>query len=599
MKWKFRNDKGRMLSAPTELAGRTRIGHPTHYETGLYEENMMKPKWTVWVTILAALLTVPAVHGWSYNPEIFTLVGGNADGAEIRTAGNFVVWRDMTGMQWHGYDLAARESFLLTGGNAMSMTINESYAVWQDDMAMTWYGYDLAARKKTALPLTDIDGMSVQLTGRFLIFRSMMDMVLRGMDLESGEIFAITSDEIDGTSVRVAGDTVIWTTMTGPMSLAGYDLSARQGFVLSDGDIDSMSVAMGDRFVAWKQNATPDPTGGLYCFDLAKREKTLITTEDIDSTSLRVGGQFIVGRHMMSGILYGFDGISHEIFQISLTNIDSMGLKVNDRYGIWQDAMNMRLNGYDLVERRPIDIEMVIDGEPVLSGSYLFAVAYDMDRGYELRGFDLAQNENFFVSKISETIPPRGQGEYVVWIDTDPMNSGSALYGARIWKLPNDKCEDAVEVTAGTAYAGDSSGALGTDLTPDCGDYDWRDAWFAFRPAVGGEYTIDAHSDAFDTTLAAFATCTGAATACNDDANIQTIDSRLVMTLVKGKRYLFRVAGFDGGSGPYTFTVSRGSCKTPPTADLNGDCKVNMPDLAAFSSQWLRCGLEPAELCKP
>ena len=67
--------------------------------------------------------------------------------------------------------------------------------------------------------------------------------------------------------------------------------------------------------------------------------------------------------------------------------------------------------------------------------------------------------------------------------------------------------------------------------------------------------------------------------------------------MTKGKRYLFRVAGYDGNGGPYTFTVSRGSCKTPPTADLNGDCKVNLSDLAILSSQWLRCGLDPAVLC--
>ena len=77
---------------------------------------------------------------------------------------------------------------------------------------------------------------------------------------------------------------------------------------------------------------------------------------------------------------------------------------------------------------------------------------------------------------------------------------------------------------------------------------------------MGGEYTIDAHSEAFDTTLATSGACTGAETACNDDASIQTTDSRLVMTMVKGKRYLFRVAGIDGSGGPYALTISRGSC---------------------------------------
>jgi hypothetical protein len=39
-------------------------------------------------------------------------------------------------------------------------------------------------------------------------------------------------------------------------------------------------------------------------------------------------------------------------------------------------------------------------------------------------------------------------------------------------------------------------------------------------------------------------------------------------------------------------------CVTPPPADLNGDCRVNLIDLAILSSQWLTCGLNRQELCR-
>jgi len=38
-------------------------------------------------------------------------------------------------------------------------------------------------------------------------------------------------------------------------------------------------------------------------------------------------------------------------------------------------------------------------------------------------------------------------------------------------------------------------------------------------------------------------------------------------------------------------------CVTPPPADLNGDCRVNLIDLAILASQWLTCGLDRQELC--
>jgi hypothetical protein len=38
-------------------------------------------------------------------------------------------------------------------------------------------------------------------------------------------------------------------------------------------------------------------------------------------------------------------------------------------------------------------------------------------------------------------------------------------------------------------------------------------------------------------------------------------------------------------------------CVTPPLADLNGDCRVDLIDMAILSSQWLTCGLDRQELC--
>ena len=39
------------------------------------------------------------------------------------------------------------------------------------------------------------------------------------------------------------------------------------------------------------------------------------------------------------------------------------------------------------------------------------------------------------------------------------------------------------------------------------------------------------------------------------------------------------------------------TCDFPPLGDTNGDCVVNMTDLANFSQYWLSCGLEPISAC--
>ena len=43
------------------------------------------------------------------------------------------------------------------------------------------------------------------------------------------------------------------------------------------------------------------------------------------------------------------------------------------------------------------------------------------------------------------------------------------------------------------------------------------------------------------------------------------------------------------------FTIS--ACLNRPSADINGDCVVNLIDLAELASQWLNCGFVPIDLC--
>jgi hypothetical protein len=257
--------------------------------------------------------------------------------------------------------------------------------------------------------------------------------------------------------------------------------------------------------------------------------------------------------------------------------------------------------GFDLGARRLITTGISTMTIPVLSKNYLFWNSENWMTDpvtYELRGFDLATGTSFPVASLSQAPfgSPVAGGDYVVWTDSIMDPPATPIFVARIWKVDNDLCTEAAAVTVGAPYQGDTTGATGTGQS-QCGYEDSLDTWHVFRPTKGGNYTINVRSEEFDTTLALYESCGGNEIACNDDASDKTTDSQLTATMIKAKPYYLRVAGVAGSTGAYELTVSAGSCPTAPMADLTGDCKVNMDDLAIFSSEWLDCNLDPVELC--
>jgi ELWxxDGT repeat protein len=178
------------------------------------------------------------------------------------------------------------------------------------------------------------------------------------------------------------------------------------------------------------------------------------------------------------------------------------------------------------------------------------------------------------------------------------FSAGDGTNGAELWMyiFINDECLDAWEVSVGGIYYGSNLDATGEDVT-SCADNDLVDVWYYYRPQATGQYTISAGSSEFDTTLAVFSTCGGTELACNDDYYLTT-DSQVSLNMIKGKRYYIRVAGFDGQTGNFELAVTAGSCTEWVLSDLNGDCIVNMQDLAILASEWMVCKRTPPELCQ-
>lgn len=157
----------------------------------------------------------------------------------------------------------------------------------------------------------------------------------------------------------------------------------------------------------------------------------------------------------------------------------------------------------------------------------------------------------------------------------------------------NDECVNAIRVVTGQAYVGRTTAATGTDVTPMCGQNDFKDVWHYWTADCTGEVSVTTcGSDLdFDTTLAAFTQCGGTAFRCDDDGcplPNSLGHSKIVFNAVGGQTYYLRVAGHLGDTGQYSLTVepckngccvstgactlrSAASCLTIPEARPLGD----------------------------
>ena len=228
--------------------------------------------------------------------------------------------------------------------------------------------------------------------------------------------------------------------------------------------------------------------------------------------------------------------------------------------------------------------------------SVLFFQASDGTNGFELWKSDGTLAGTVMVKDIN----PAG--------DSTPANltyvNGTLFFsasngtnGAELWMyIFNDECQNSLKISLGQIYYGSNYGASG-DYLASCAYNDFAGVWYYYQPQMAGEYTINAGSSEFDTTLAVFNACGGNELACNDDYYLQSTDSQVSLNMVKGKRYYIRVAGFDGQEGEFELAVSAGDCSELALSDLNGDCVVNMLDFAIMASEWLVCNKTPPTLC--
>ncbi|HPF39738.1 MAG TPA: dockerin type I repeat-containing protein [Phycisphaerae bacterium] len=122
--------------------------------------------------------------------------------------------------------------------------------------------------------------------------------------------------------------------------------------------------------------------------------------------------------------------------------------------------------------------------------------------------------------------------------------------------VDNDDCANATPIAEGT-FEGCNSGATG-DGPATCGaSGSSPDVWYLYTASETGvaiARTAATERDDFDTVLAVFDTCGGAALISNNDTGSDK--SEVAWPVIAGESYLIRVAGASGVTGRFELTLS-------------------------------------------
>ncbi len=537
---------------------------------------------------LAVLLST--AFGYSYNIQEFTLSSDYVDMMNLKTAGDYVVYSKM-GMQTYGYQLSIRQEFQITQGGVTietwNLKMNRHYVVGGSMASPGLYGFDLDARQMFLIKSMDMLPMTIALADRYVYWADTadpMNPVLRGYDLIDRQEFLVRENFMDYMSLKAAGNYVIWAE-DASMKAYGYDAETQETFLIAEnGFFDSMSTLMNDRYLIYRD------MDNLYAYDLPNHQSFIVTTEDVDMMSLNLTSHFVIWNEMTMMKLWAYDLDAKQQHLITSSPTDPT-LLANDNYVIWKDSAFMTLHNFSLQTLQNQDVNIQSDTMMLtLSGDYLFWNQYNAETMLtSIEGCDLATGQPFTIASTSSgaAYPPAAVGDYVIW--SDMVDAMSVLKGAQIFKLPNDLCSDAVSIVTDVPYEGTTLGSTGTDLS-SCGFNDSYDVWNRYVPAAGGAVTLSTDGSSFDTILSVYEGCGGKELACNDDYSLENPYSQIVLNAVKGKTYLIRIAGFDGQQGAYKLLATRGTCANPPQSDTNNDCKVDMQDLAVLAAEWLHCG---------
>jgi beta propeller repeat protein len=410
-----------------------------------------------------------------------------------------------------------------------------------------------------------------------------------GYDAFTKTEFGICTDEASQSFPAISGDIVVWEDeRNGDKDIYGYDLSTHSRFIVCTESADQEQPAINGGIIVWRDNRNAG--WDIYGYDLSEQSEFVICAGPNDQYSPAVSGDIVVWWDYRSGSadIYAYDLSGKSEFPICAQSADQYSPAISGDIIVWEDYRNGNADiyAYDLSTKSefPICTNGADQYSPAINGDII--VWCDGRNGsgtQDIYAYDLSTQSEFAVCAGDWLQDgPAISGDIVAW--RDYRSSSSDIYSARISKGDNDYCLFAVEVKEDVPYSGSTVLASGIDIS-SCGCNDTRDVWHWYKPNNNGRVTISLYGSTFDTTLTILNACEGTELACNDD--FCGAQSKVTLSVVRGKTYFIRVAGFGGQTGDYKLLITRNENTLQTRADIGDNSKVYIPDPAMFAS----CGL--------
>lgn len=427
----------------------------------------------------------------------------------------------------------------IRSGNQTQPDIDGDMVVWQDSDNHTYYKLFADPNDPNMIP-----GSGQQqypcISGDIVVWYDVHTFTVNQRDIygynlgSQTNLFFTSNDGVTQKNPAVSGDYVLWQDLTnGNNDITMYDLSSETLEFICTDTASQLNPAVSDEIAVW-QDLREDgySDSDIYMCDLTAGlpcSGTPVSPADAPQFYPAVSGDLIAWEETASG------SAKLVVYDIAQSK------------RIWEHTITTGINAYcDIYHHTVTGERMIVWQQGTSVNSDIFAC--DLNTGAVIE----------IVAGISNDEYPAISGRRIVW-----QRNGTDIYGAEI-PTPTTIRVDAPAtgqmLLAGSAY--EINWSLDSGTAPDY---------------VNLEYStnngIDRQSIAQDVLFA-------------DGAYVWSpvadVDSQQCL--------IFLTDADDSSTGGMSGTFTIFQCDPTLTADLTGDCFVDIADMAELSAQWLSCG---------
>ena len=563
------------------------------------------------------------ILGYDLSTETeFPIATGLGDQIAPAISGNVVVW-EMNGDIYGAYinEIVPQQITLITPNGAEVLVTNSTYTITWDasesiqnvlleysaNNGTDWIPVDTVentgscewtvpdiASNECLIRVSDADNLSIS---------DVSDAVFSISHMKYNVVeFPVVTNNNGLQYPVVSGNMIVWNySQTGSYEIYGYDVTTQTTSLIHSRITRLEDLSFGGNIIAWRDYRTDTadvygyniPTqseiaiaigngtqytpgvsedggtvayynnGGIYAYNIQSGMDVLIRSSGVVDHAPSVSGDIVVWTDSRNGNkdIYAYNLTTQEEITISLDPADQASARISGNNIVWADYRGIMR--YDLISNTESLIVPGDDIQPDISGDIVVFTRRDLD--YDIYGYDLSTGQEFSIcTDMNRQRDPRISGNIVVWNDYRYDGKKTSIYGAEIFPSP-------------------------TLITPNGGEI----------LATNSTYTITwAASDSIQNVLLELSSDNG-----ENWEIIEAVENtgsyEWTVPVINSEECLIRVTDSENSqisdTSDAVFTIFE--CDPPIPGDANGDCYLNLADIAIIALNWLRCGNPFDPLC--